>query len=119
MTDYTPGPWVQFSDQGKCIAIMPAGREGDICTFKQSPSDADARMMMLAPMLLQALTELSNMYASTWDSVDGALVMMGPGVERFEKAHSAAEVAIAAAKGLSPPLNSDDEDSDFIETAEG
>lgn len=55
MTDYTPGPWVQFADQGKTIAIMPAGREGDICTFDQSPSNADARLMSLAPQLFHAL----------------------------------------------------------------
>lgn len=55
MTEHTQGPWVQFADQGKCIAIMPAMREGDICTFNQSPSDADARLMTAAPMLVQAL----------------------------------------------------------------
>jgi hypothetical protein len=55
MAEHTPGPWVQFSDQGKCVAIMPAGREGDICTFDQSPSDEDARLMTLAPSLLKAL----------------------------------------------------------------
>lgn len=55
MTDFTPGPWVQFVDQGKCVAIMPAGRDGDICTFNQPPTDADARLMTAAPQLLKAL----------------------------------------------------------------
>lgn len=58
MSEHTPGPWVQFADQGKCIAIMPAGREGDICTFDQSPSDADAMLMTLAPALVRALTDI-------------------------------------------------------------
>lgn len=60
MTDHTPGPWVQFADQGKCIAIMPAGREGDICIFAQSPSDSDARLMTLAPALVKALRNLEE-----------------------------------------------------------
>ena len=58
MTEHTPGPWVQFAIDGKCDAIMPACREGDICTFRQPPSDADARLMTLAPMLLRALTDI-------------------------------------------------------------
>jgi len=58
MSEHTPGPWVGFSDQGKCIAIMPAMREGDICTFQQPPSDADARLMILAPALVKALEQI-------------------------------------------------------------
>lgn len=120
MNEYTPGPWVQFADQGKCVAIMPAMRAGDICTFQQSPSDADARLMASAPALLQALTELSNMYASTWDRVDGALMMMGNGVERFEKAHHAAEVALHIATGRPLPITDfDDDDAPQPEAAVG
>lgn len=55
MSEHTPGPWVGFADQGKCVAIMPAMREGDICTFQQPPSDADATLMIMAPLLLKAL----------------------------------------------------------------
>lgn len=47
--------------------------------------------------LVAALKELCAMYGSTWDSVDGSLVMMGTGVERFEKAHDAGLAALAAA----------------------
>jgi hypothetical protein len=60
MSRHTPGPWVQFADQGKCVAIMPAGRDGDICTFKQSPTDDDARLMTAAPELVKALEELQS-----------------------------------------------------------
>jgi hypothetical protein len=56
-TKYTSGPWVQFADQGKCIAIMPAMREGDVCTFNQSPSDADARLIAAAPDMFKALED--------------------------------------------------------------
>lgn len=52
---HTAGPWVGFSDQGRCVAIMPAGRDGDICTFAQWPNDADARLIAAAPDMLAAL----------------------------------------------------------------
>lgn len=92
---------------------MPAGREGDICTFRQPPNDADARLMTLAPVLLKTLTDLSNMYASTWDRVDGALVMMDSGISRFEKAHYAAQLVIAAANGVPPPYHLDEDEDDL------
>lgn len=68
-TEHTPGPWVQFADQGKCIAIMPAGREGDVCTFKQSPSDADAMLMNAGPEMLKALLE----FVSCFQTVPGSI----------------------------------------------
>lgn len=37
---------------------------------------------------LAALKEISAMYANTWDRIDGALIMMGDGVDRFEEAHA-------------------------------
>ncbi|MGH8449545.1 hypothetical protein [Pseudomonas sp.] len=49
-------------------------------------------------LLLSALKGLSSMYGSTWDSVDGSLVMLSPGIERFEKAHELARQAIAQAE---------------------
>lgn len=68
-TEHTPGPWVQFSDQGKCIAIMPAMREGDICTFDQPPSAADAMLMNAGPEMLKALLE----FVSTFRTVPGSI----------------------------------------------
>lgn len=47
--------------------------------------------------LVEALKELCAMYGSTWDSVDGSLVMFADGVTRFEKAHAAGLAALAAA----------------------
>lgn len=52
---HTPGPWVQFADQGKVVAIMPAGRPGDVCAFSASPSDADANLIAAAPDMLALL----------------------------------------------------------------
>lgn len=47
--------------------------------------------------LLKALKGLADLYAQTWDRSDGALVMLGSSVERFEKAHAEASAAIAKA----------------------
>lgn len=47
------------------------------------------------PMLVEALKELSNMYAFAWDRVDGGLSMHGDGVRRFESAHAKAEKALS------------------------
>lgn len=56
MSKHTPGPWVEFADQGDTVAIMPAGRAGDICTFAAPyPTRADARLMTASPALLHAL----------------------------------------------------------------
>lgn len=48
----------------------------------------------------EALKELSGMYASTWDRVDGALLMTDSGVTRFESAHQKARNAINKLEGL-------------------
>ena len=72
---------------------------------------ADLGDMVLVPKgevekLRSALKGLSDMYALTWDRVDGGLMMMDSGVERFEKAHQ------AAYEILNPdaPLITDDEE---------
>jgi hypothetical protein len=44
--------------------------------------------------LRAALRALSDMYARTWDRTDGALIMMGDGVEKFERAHELARRAL-------------------------
>lgn len=61
--------------------------------------------------LVKALTDLSNMYSHAWDCVNGNLVMLGSSIERFEKAHYAAQVAICAATGAPLPI-SDHHDAD-------
>lgn len=67
--EHTPGPWVQFADQGKCVALMPAGRDGDVCTFEQAPSDTDAMLMAAAPDMLQALLEFVSMFGTVPGSI--------------------------------------------------
>lgn len=74
MTKHTPTPWVGFSDQGKCVALMPAGREGDVCTFRQPPIDADATLIIEAvnnhaPMLktLEHCAKLFDVLADRCD----------------------------------------------------
>lgn len=43
----TPGPWCIFSDtdhgtgESTVLAVMPCGREGDICTFEEPHRDGD------------------------------------------------------------------------------
>ena len=74
MNQHTPTPWTGFTDEGKCIAIMPAGREGDICTFGVPPSDADADFILTAvnnhvPMVksLEQCAKLFDTLAQTLD----------------------------------------------------
>jgi hypothetical protein len=70
---------------------MPAGREGDICTFSQPPSDGDARLMILAPSLVNALEKLTNVVFDaglTNDSTEAWMV---------------ARQLIAAVKGVKEP----------------
>jgi hypothetical protein len=58
MGEHTPGPWVQFIDRGNgFIAIMPAGRSGEITRVEMlSPAwDADSRLIAAAPDMLKAL----------------------------------------------------------------
>lgn len=44
--------------------------------------------------LRSALSELSAVYSSCFDLVDGGLIIMQPSVERFEKANAAARKAL-------------------------
>ncbi|MBB5448418.1 MULTISPECIES: hypothetical protein [unclassified Paraburkholderia] len=53
----------------------------------------DGAQIRDAAILREALQELSNMYGSTWDRVDGALVTFD--VERFEAAHEKARDALS------------------------
>jgi hypothetical protein len=60
MADHTPGPWVQFVSDGKCVAIMAAMRAGDICSFSQPPTDADARLIASAPIMVRVLEKIAE-----------------------------------------------------------
>ena len=64
------------------------------------------------PALVKALKDLSDMYTVAWDRVDGCLVMFGGGLERFEKAHHAAQVALHIAIGSPLPISDDEKTAD-------
>lgn len=53
---HTPGPWVQFFDDGKPDSILPAMREGEVCRFADPrPSESDSSLIAAAPVLLNML----------------------------------------------------------------
>jgi hypothetical protein len=61
---HTPAPWVIFADRGHSIAVMPAMRRGEICSFEgarfpPAETDANARLIASAPELLDALVRLA------------------------------------------------------------
>lgn len=59
--------------------------------------------------LREALQGLSDMYTHAWDTTEGGLHMMAPSVERFDKAHAAARIALG--KPLCGDLGEDSEDA--------
>ena len=79
--------------EGSAIAVL--------CHYKEGDVDANAHLIAGAPELYEALKDLSDMYAHTWDQVDGALVMLPPSIPRFEAAHKKAQEALAKARGES------------------
>lgn len=64
------------------------------------PCDMNPKVVLALVECAEALKKLSDMYASTWDRVDGALMMMGDGIERFEAAHQASRDAITKLEKL-------------------
>ena len=70
---HTPGPWVQFADGGKTVAIMPAMREGTIAAFEPPyPTDADCHLIAAAPDLLAALKQVVGVADRKTDEFDAA-----------------------------------------------
>lgn len=65
MVEHTPTPWIIFTDNGEPYAIMPAGRGGDICTFRDQPSNADADFIVKAvnnhDALVKVLEEIEDL----------------------------------------------------------
>jgi hypothetical protein len=91
----TPGPWVGFRDNGELVAIMPAGREGDVCAFDRSPSDEDGRFMLLAnPAAILAL------YAER----DAAIARAEKADERAHYATGTADLAMQHRDAAEAPL---------------
>ncbi len=55
------GPWIKFSDKGKTVAILPAGRLGEICRFERGADNEDnANLIIAAPRMLEAPKEISG-----------------------------------------------------------
>jgi hypothetical protein len=94
-TNHTPGPWVGFSDRSKCVAIMPAGREGDVCTFNQPPSEADARLLVAAPDLLAALYNVRQIISE--GAMEGFNPLAGDWAERLFASQGITSTAIKKA----------------------
>jgi len=107
MSGHTTTPW-EFD--GNCGGYIT--QDGD--KIARAYSNKDATFIVHAvnnyETLLRALTELSNMYASTWDGVDGSLRMFGDGIARFEKAHQAARIAVCKATGAPLPISLDEDE---------
>lgn len=72
--------------------------------FRMVAREASEKVLRERDELLEACEGLSNMYAQTWDRADGALAMLGSGVDRFEKAHANAQLIIAKCRGKKPTI---------------
>ena len=94
--DYTPGPW-KFD--GNCAGYIDATIGDESVHIARAYSFADAHLMAASPDLLAAAEALANMYASIWDRVDGALVLMPGSIDRFEAAQENVRKAIQKARG--------------------
>jgi hypothetical protein len=66
--------------------------------FRMVARESSEKVLRERDELLEACEGLSNMYAQTWDRADGALAMLGSGVDRFEKAHAKANAVLAKIK---------------------
>lgn len=77
-------------------AIREAAEEGPYYTAMVAKPDLRALLADLDAMR-GALRELSDMYARTWDKVDGGLAMFSDSMKRFEKAHARAHAALKGA----------------------
>ena len=80
MDDHTVGPWIEFCDEGKTVAILPAMRPGEVCLFeKPFPSSPNARLIAAAPELLEALRTLidatlgEKAMSDAWEQADAAI----------------------------------------------
>lgn len=105
MAHHTPGPWVQFADKGRAVAVMPAMRPGEICSLEGANGsndvvNANARLISAAPAMLEALKLAEDM-------LDDFLAGSKPGDAGFDsevdgevyEALIAARSAIALAEG--------------------
>jgi len=47
LSEVTAPPWCAFSDSGEILAVMAAGRPGDVFKFEEPPKEADAHFLLL------------------------------------------------------------------------
>jgi hypothetical protein len=97
MSEHTPGPWVGLSDDGALVAIMPAAREGDICSFMVSPNDADGRLIVASPDMLAALRNVNKLISEA--AMTGFNCKDGDWAERLFTSQQVTSAAIRKALG--------------------
>lgn len=80
--NHTPGPWIIFRDKDMPVAILPAGRPGEICQFTtlgaMEETEANARLIAKAPKLIAYLKAIMMDLPITRDWLD-------PEIERMAK----------------------------------
>ena len=94
---HTPGPWVQFADQGKTVAIIPAMRAGDVCAFSKPPTDDDARLMTAAPDMVEALRNVQKLISEA--AMTGFNWKDGDWAERLFASQQVTSAALEKATG--------------------
>lgn len=99
---HSPTPWSIDPTNDHLIVSSDGLRDLCSCFDEDETGAPDAAFIVHAAnnhdALVNALTALSDMYAATWDRVDGSLVLMPDNVSRFEAAHEAARAALTAAE---------------------
>lgn len=99
----TPGPWVGFTDGGKPLAMMPAGRDGDICEFSKPPSDADFYFVLTFRNAAKSLIERVRAAEERTTAATDVLAERKRQIEvegweaEHDDAHTGSELAFAAA----------------------
>lgn len=78
----------QWPGAGQLLADLVEIIRISVEAGKSDAADEVASLRAQLAEALAALKGLSDLYGHAWDRVDGALVMMGDSVDRFEKAHA-------------------------------
>lgn len=105
---HTVGPWIEFADQGNTVAIMPAMRTGDICSFAEPyPNRANALLIAAAPDLLEACklleaAELARQFCEECED-EGEPEACGTCFPAFDDARVKRRLAIVKATGCRSP----------------
>ena len=73
--EHTKRPWIRYVDEGRTVAILPAGRPGDICKITtqntDEESEANAHLIVTAPELLEAGRQVLE---AVGDSIDASSI---------------------------------------------